>query len=325
VSSVGTIDLPESGMRRADGTPWTREEVDARGTLQMIMSGSWRKVTKEECADGKERASRQKELDAKAEEEFLAADAQDTTAAYVDLDKICYDRDGNTVPTPEDLSQRLSDNVMALRCPHAATAAKMATLIRQVKSCKDSTGGVVTCVCTKVPAGLGEPCFDELEAKLAHAMLSLPATKGFEIGSGFAGTRLRGSSHNDLFKKGASQDGKQLLATVTNNAGGTLGGITHGADVLFRVAVKAVSTIGQAQQTVTFDGSDATLEARGRHDPCVLPRTPPLVEGMTALVLADAALIQASRCADGRTVHPGMLDSDTPDEGPSAKKARLSS
>merc|ERR1712146_419652 len=148
-----------------------------------------------------------------------------------------------------------------------------------------------------VPVGLGEPCFDKLEAKLAHAMLSLPATKGFEIGSGFRGTRLRGSQHNDAFVK--HKDGTPLLGLKTINAGGTLGGISSGADIVFRVAVKPVSTIGQAQETATFSGEKAELRARGRHDPCVLPRTPPLVEGMAALVLADAAMIQRSRVKHG--------------------------
>jgi chorismate synthase len=169
-----------------------------------------------------------------------------------------------------------------------------------------------------VPPGLGEPCFDKLEAKLAHAMLSLPATKGFEIGSGFEGTRMRGSEHNDQFRKGAVVDGKQMLKTTTNFAGGTLGGISNGEEIYFRVPIKPVSTIGQAQETCTFDGSTATLEARGRHDPCVLPRASPLVEGMTGLVLIDAALIQGSRCAVGATVHPGMLSGD----GPASKRKR---
>jgi len=306
VTSVGTVDLPECFMRKGDGEPWTREEVDIRGTLRMIMSGSWHKVTDADVKDKEQQISMQKQLDTQTEEEFLKANENGCLAAYMDVDNICYDRNGNVVSAPADLSRLLSDNVMALRCPHAPTAAKMATLIRQVKASKDSTGGVVACVCTNVPSGLGEPCFDKLEAKLAHAMLSLPATKGFEIGSGFAGTRLRGSAHNDLFQKGKIHAGKQLLSTATNNAGGTLGGISHGADIVFKVAVKAVSTIGKAQKTVTFDGSDTTLEARGRHDPCVLPRTPPLVEGMTALVLIDAALIQASRCAEGTTIHPKM-------------------
>ena len=134
---------------------------------------------------------------------------------------------------------------------------------------------------------------------MAHAMLSLPATKGFEIGSGFDGCTMRGSVHNDPFvaRPAAAGDGADAPAIMTskNHAGGTLGGISSGADVYFRVAVKPVSTIGQAQTTSTFDGKEVVLEAKGRHDPCVLPRTPPLVEGMAALVLADCALLQRTR------------------------------
>lgn len=211
------------------------------------------------------------------------------------------------------LTRIRSDEVICLRCPHAPTAARMASQIRLVKSEQDSTGGVLTTVVTGVPLALGEPCFDKAEALLAHAMLSLPATKGFEIGSGFAGTRLRGSQHNDAFVRaaeaakaadpaagagaaaGAASAAASLLRTATNNAGGTLGGITSGADLVFRVAIKPVSTIGRAQATATYSGEAGVLEAKGRHDPCVLPRAPPLVEGMTALVLADLALIQRSR------------------------------
>ena len=149
---------------------------------------------------------------------------------------------------------------------------------------------MVSCVCRNVPAGWGEPVFDKLEAMLAHAMMSLPATKGFEVGSGFAGTCLRGSQHNDPFvQKGAR------LGTVTNNAGGTLGGISSGEPLLFRVAFKPVATIGQSQQTVDFSGKPVTLEAKGRHDPCVVPRAVPIVESMAALVLLDLALRQKTR------------------------------
>ena len=136
----------------------------------------------------------------------------------------------------------------------------------------------------------------KLEAKLAHGMLSLPATKGFEIGSGFAGTVLRGSQHNDLFKAHPCGE-PSLLQPQTNNAGGTLGGISSGADLFFRVAIKPVSSIGQEQQTVDFNGKPVVLAAKGRHDPCVLPRAPPLIEAMTSLVLADAALAQLGRVA----------------------------
>jgi chorismate synthase len=176
------------------------------------------------------------------------------------------------------------------RCPDKPSAARMEALVREVLEAKDSVGGVVSCVCRNLPAGWGEPVFDKLDAMLAQAMLSLPATKGFEIGSGFAGTRLRGSQHNDPFV----QKGKRL-GTLTNYAGGTLGGISSGEPVIFRVAFKPVATIGQSQQTVDFDGKPVILEAKGRHDPCVVPRAVPIVESMAALVLLDLALRQKVR------------------------------
>lgn len=171
-----------------------------------------------------------------------------------------------------------------------------------------------------MPAGLGEPVFDRLEAKLAHAMLSLPATKGFEIGTGFRGTTMRGSVHNDPFVANSAAGGGKLT-TKTNNAGGTLGGISVGTPIEFRVAIKAVSTIGQAQHTATFEGEATVLEAKGRHDPCVLPRAPPLLEGMTTIVLADAVLMQRTRLGGANTiVDPSLVNG--PSEGTSAKKAR---
>jgi len=179
------------------------------------------------------------------------------------------------------------------RCPDKPSAARMEALVREVLEAKDSVGGVVSCVCRNLPAGWGEPVFDKLDAMLAQAMLSLPATKGFEIGSGFAGTRLRGSQHNDPFV----QKGKRL-GTLTNYAGGTLGGISSGEPVLFRVAFKPVATIGQSQQTVDFDGKPVILEAKGRHDPCVVPRAVPIVESMAELVLLDLALRQKVRERD---------------------------
>ncbi|MDX2481547.1 MAG: chorismate synthase [Desulfuromusa sp.] len=177
-----------------------------------------------------------------------------------------------------------------IRCPDAPAAERMTAEIVAARDAKDSVGGVVSCVCRNLPVGLGEPVFDRLEAKLAHAMLSLPATKGFEIGSGFSGARLRGSAHNDPFvKKG------EKLGTTTNNSGGVQGGISNGEPVYFRVAFKPPATIGQAQQTVDYSGVETTLEAKGRHDPCVVPRAVPIVETMVALVLADLALIQKIR------------------------------
>lgn len=176
------------------------------------------------------------------------------------------------------------------RCPHPETAAKMEALIAKTAAEGDSLGGIVTCVCRNIPAGWGEPIFDKLDAVLAHAMLSLPATKGFEIGSGFAGTRLRGSQHNDAYVAKAGR-----LGTVTNRSGGVQGGITIGEPIIFRVAFKPTATIRKAQESADYDGNPITYEAvRGRHDPCVLPRAVPIVEAMTSLVLADMALIAAS-------------------------------
>ena len=177
-----------------------------------------------------------------------------------------------------------------VRCPAMVEAEQMVMAIKAAKEAQDSLGGVITCVCRNVPVGLGEPVFDKMEARLAQAMMSIPATKGFEIGSGFSGTRLTGSRHNDPFvKKG---DG---LGTLTNNSGGVQGGITNGEPIIFRVAFKPPATIGQAQPTVDFDGNEALLEAKGRHDPCVVPRAVPIVETMAALVIVDMALRQRSR------------------------------
>lgn len=177
-----------------------------------------------------------------------------------------------------------------IRCPDKAMAQQMTNQIETARANKDSVGGIITCVCRNLPAGLGEPVFDRLEAKLAHAMLSLPATKGFEIGSGFAGAQMNGSVHNDPF----IQKGNRL-GTVTNYSGGVQGGISNGEPVYFRVAFKPPATIGQAQHTADYDGNLTTLEAKGRHDPCVVPRAIPIVETMTALVLADLVMIQRMR------------------------------
>lgn len=177
-----------------------------------------------------------------------------------------------------------------VRCPDKASADVMATLIRKLKDEGDSVGGVVTCVCRNVPAGWGDPVFDKLSGSLAGAMLSIPATRGFEFGLGFGATRLRGSAHNDAFvKKG------KTLGTRTNNSGGLQGGISNGEPILFRVAFKPPATIGRAQTTVDWDGSKCELKARGRHDPCVVPRAVPVVEAMAAMVLADAAMRAASQ------------------------------
>jgi len=155
-------------------------------------------------------------------------------------------------------------------------------LIERVRSEGDSLGGVVECLVRGCPVGLGEPVFDRLEADLAKAVMSLPASKGFEIGSGFSGVRLRGSEHNDEFY----MDGKRVR-TRTNRSGGVQGGISNGEDIVFRVAFKPVATIAKAQRTVSVKGKAEQLKARGRHDPCVLPRAVPMVEAMAWLVLAD--------------------------------------
>jgi chorismate synthase len=172
-----------------------------------------------------------------------------------------------------------------VRCPDAAAAKKMIALIEQVRDGGDSVGGVIECVARGIPAGIGEPVFDKLEADLAKAMLSIPAAKGFEIGSGFGATRMRGSQHNDAFETRAGR-----IRTITNNSGGVQGGITNGEDIYFRVAFKPPATIALQQKTVTTSKEETELSARGRHDPCVLPRAVPIVEAMAALVLCDHAL-----------------------------------
>ncbi|PRP74126.1 hypothetical protein PROFUN_06451 [Planoprotostelium fungivorum] len=182
-----------------------------------------------------------------------------------------------------------------VRCPDKEAVVEMQKVIESAKADEDSIGGVITCVIRNVPTGLGEPCFDKLEAKLAHAMLSIPATKGFEVGSGFEGAKMRGSAHNDMFFR--RTDGK--LGTHTNFSGGIQGGISNGEHIFFRVAFKPAATIGRDQETVDFSGKPATLAAKGRHDPCVTPRAIPIVETMAALVLADAALIQMARKTAG--------------------------
>lgn len=194
------------------------------------------------------------------------------------------------------------DEFAPTRCPNADAAARMTKVIEQFRDNHDSIGGTVTCVIRNVPVGLGEPCFDKLEAKLAHAMLSIPATKGFEIGSGFGGCEVPGSIHNDPFivsdvptQLGTNTTTKQRLTTKTNNSGGIQGGISNGADIYFRIAFKPPATIGQAQNTATYDFGEGILEAKGRHDPCVTPRAVPIVEAMSALVVMDALMAQYSR------------------------------
>lgn len=179
-----------------------------------------------------------------------------------------------------------------VRCPVQLTAKAMEEEIKRVRKAGDSLGGVVRCVARGVPAGWGAPVFDKLEADLAKGILSIPACKGIEFGSGFEGTRLLGSEHNDLFVP--TDDG--TIRTATNRSGGIQGGITNGETLLLRAAFKPTATILQAQETVSDRGEKATLKGRGRHDPCVVPRAVPIVEAMVALCLVDHALRQRGQC-----------------------------
>ena len=189
--------------------------------------------------------------------------------------------------TAYDLS--LAEN-NAVRCPDAVKAAEMEKLILDVKRQGDTVGGIVTCVARGVPVGLGEPLYDKLSASLAGAMLSINAVKGFEYGNGFAAAAGRGSEQNDIF---FNNGGK--IATRSNNSGGIQGGISNGNDIYFRVAFKPVATVLKEQPTVTKEGEETLLLARGRHDPCVVPRAVPVVEAMAALVLLDHYMLDRAK------------------------------
>jgi chorismate synthase len=193
-------------------------------------------------------------------------------AATVDSDQVTFDQVEAT-PT---------------RCPDPKAAACITELILEAKKQGDSVGGIVECVARNVPVGLGEPVFDRLEADLAKAVMSLPASKGFEVGSGFAGTRLYGSEHNDEFYV----DANGRVRTRTNNSGGVQGGISNGENIVLRVGFKPTATLLREQKTVNREHQETTLRGRGRHDPCVLPRAVPMVESMVLLVLADHWLRQ---------------------------------
>lgn len=204
------------------------------------------------------------------------------------------------------------DSFIPVRCPDAGASARMRTVIERFRDTQDSIGGTVTCVIRNCPIGLGEPVFDKLEAMLAHAMLSIPATKGFEIGSGFSGCEIAGSVHNDPFILAPSvppgpdsTPSKQRLTTKTNNSGGIQGGISNGAPIYFRVAFKPPATIGQAQNTTSYTFEEGTLEAKGRHDPCVVPMAVPIVEAQSALVLMDALMAQNAR-ESARSLLPAL-------------------
>jgi chorismate synthase len=191
---------------------------------------------------------------------------------------------------PEQVQfKQVESNIV--RCPDGPTAARMIRLIEKMRRAGDSVGGIVEGVARGVPPGWGEPVFDRLEADLAKAMLSLPAAKGFDVGSGFGGIKLTGVQHNDLFRM---KGGK--VRTLTNRSGGIQGGISNGETIFFRVAFKPVATVMQEQQTVDVQMKNTTLKARGRHDPCVLPRAVPMVEAMAALVLVDHALRHKAQC-----------------------------
>ena len=191
---------------------------------------------------------------------------------------------------PEKVEARdIESNIV--RCPDPVAAQRMIRLIEKVRKAGDTVGGIVEGVARGVPPGWGEPVFDRLEADLAKAMLSLPASKGFDIGSGFGGILLTGTRHNDPFR---AKEGK--VYTTANRSGGVQGGISNGQTIYFRVAFKPVATVMQEQNTVDVEFKNTTLKARGRHDPCVLPRAVPIVEAMTALVLVDHALRHKAQC-----------------------------
>ncbi len=210
-------------------------------------------------------------------------------ALYAKIDIVAYVAQIADVAARIDKSKVKVRDVDAniVRCPDAVAAKKMISLIEKTREAGDSLGGVIECVVRNAPVGLGEPVFDKLEADLAKAMLSLPATKGFEIGSGFSATRMRGSEHNDAFEMRGGR-----VRTSTNYSGGIQGGISNGEEIYFRVGFKPTATISRKQKTVTKSHDETELAARGRHDPCVLPRAVPMVEAMAALVLCDHALRQ---------------------------------
>ena len=206
--------------------------------------------------------------------------------AYV---KSIKDIEAKIDPSKVTLEQ-VESNIV--RCPNAECAQTMIDRIDLARRDKDSLGGIVECVARNVPRGLGDPVFDKLEADLAKGVMSLPATKGFEIGSGFGGTTMTGSEHNDEFY--IDENGE--TRTVSNRSGGVQGGISNGENIIIRVAFKPTATIGKEQRTVTKEGEETLLAAKGRHDPCVLPRAVPMVEAMVALVLCDRLLYNNAQC-----------------------------
>ncbi|KAF4344853.1 chorismate synthase [Fusarium beomiforme] len=204
----------------------------------------------------------------------------------------------------ETITRAVVDENLPVRCPDDAAGRAMEARIAELRDANDSTGGTVTCVIRNAPIGLGEPCFDKLQATLAHAMMSIPAVKAFELGSGFYGAEMTGSKHNDPFVPAPALDAaaektgipRSKLQTKTNHSGGIQGGISNGMPIFFRVGFKPPATISQDQTTARYDASgEGVLAAKGRHDPCVVPRAVPIVEGMAAIALADAIMQQHSR------------------------------
>ncbi|KAM0351575.1 hypothetical protein ACHAPU_002583 [Fusarium lateritium] len=204
----------------------------------------------------------------------------------------------------ETITREEVDENLPVRCPDDAAGRAMEQRIAELRDAHDSTGGTVTCVIRNAPSGLGEPCFDKLQATLAHAMMSIPAVKAFELGSGFQGAEMTGSKHNDSFVPAPALDAaaaktgipRSKLQTKTNHSGGIQGGISNGMPIFFKVGFKPPATISQDQTTALYDGSgEGVLSAKGRHDPCVVPRAVPIVEGMAALVIADAIMAQHAR------------------------------
>lgn len=191
-------------------------------------------------------------------------------------------------PVDPESVQRSDVDANPVRCPDAEAAVQMEACIEAARSDADTVGGVIRCVARGVPLGLGEPVFDKLTAELAHAMMSLPASRGFEIGEGFASTRMRGTAHNDPFEPDPGRShGGDGIRTRSNHCGGIQGGISNGETITLAVAFKPVATVFVPQDTVDQSGTAATYKARGRHDPCVLPRAVPMVEAMAALTLCD--------------------------------------
>lgn len=228
-------------------------------------------------------------------ESILEAELGITTLAWVEsIGKI----ESGAMNSPPSSREQMESNLV--RCPRPEAAAQMVAAVEDARSRKDSLGGTIGVIVRNVPPGLGDPVFDRLEADLAKAALSIPACKGFESGSGFAGTRLFGSEHNDSFvpadgPKSSGEMPAPALATRTNNSGGIQGGISNGMPILCRLAFKPTATISQDQETVSEAGQQVTLAAKGRHDPCVLPRAVPIVEAVFNLVLVDAYLRQRAQ------------------------------